>query len=104
MPHSNTDDGPPHVLAINAGSSSLKFALYEATELLPLRLRGKIERIGLQDTTLTVTSTSTHTQRRIGNVFDHSGAARELTDWLEDERLRSAVQAVGHRVVHGGPR
>ncbi|MGZ9057672.1 MAG: acetate/propionate family kinase [Burkholderiaceae bacterium] len=104
MPHSNADDGPPHVLAINAGSSSLKFALYEATELLQLRLRGKIERIGLQDTTLTVTSPGTRTQRRVADVFDHSGAARELTDWLEKERLRSAVQAVGHRVVHGGAR
>ena len=35
---------------------------------------------------------------------DHSSAAGALMEWLEEARLRSAVQAVGHRVVHGGSR
>lgn len=92
------------VLAINAGSSSIRFALYEPTDPLELRLRGKIERIGLSDTTLSVDGLTEAPARRFGvNASDHSGAARVLIGWLEDAGLLSAVEAVGHRVVHGGP-
>lgn len=54
-----------YVLAVNAGSSSIKFALYNLTEPLLRRLSGKIERIGLSDTTLTVNDpTSARAQSR----------------------------------------
>ena len=93
------------VLAVNAGSSSIRFALYDVTEPLLRRLRGKIERIGLPDTTLTVDdSTGARAQSRAIDAGDHSGAASALIDWLEEAGLLSAVKAVGHRVVHGGSR
>ena len=93
------------VLAINAGSSSIRFVLYDVTEPLLRRTRGKFERIGLPDTTLTVDdSTGARAQSRAINASDHSGAAAVLIDWLEEAGLLSAVQAVGHRVVHGGSR
>ncbi len=105
MAHGKSHGDSPHVLAINAGSSSLKFSLYEASEPLQLSLRGKIARIGLSDTTLMVQdSTGAGTPRRIEEVIDHASAAEALTDWLEETGLRSAVRAIGHRVVHGGVR
>ena len=103
-------DGSPagnsaYVLAVNAGSSSIKFALYNLTEPLLRRLSGKIERIGLSDTTLTVNDpTSARAQSRAIDASDHSGATSALIDWLEEAGLLSAVKAVGHRVVHGGSR
>jgi acetate kinase len=98
-------DDPAYVLAVNAGSSSIKFALYNL-EPLVRRLRGKIERIGLSGTTLTVTgdSTSTRADSRPVDAHDHSGAASALIDWLDEAGFLSVVKAVGHRVVHGGSR
>ena len=94
------------VLAVNAGSSSIRFALYDETEPLLRRLGGKIERIGLPGATLTVADNSTgaRPQSRAIDARDHSGAASALIDWLEEAGLLSAVKAVGHRVVHGGSR
>jgi len=42
----------PHVLTINGGSSSIKFALYQIGKPLQLRLHGSVDRIGLPGTTL----------------------------------------------------
>ena len=102
-----SDPGSPGdavgVLAVNAGSSSIKFALYDATEPLRLRSRGKIERIGLPRTTLTVDdATGTRAQSREIGARDHGGAASALIAWIEEAGIFSAIEAVGHRVVHGG--
>ena len=74
----------PTVLVINAGSSSLKFRLLE---LVPgrtpvTRVRGNIERIGLEG----------------GDAPDHEGAMDLALAGLD----RPSIDAVGHRVVHGG--
>ncbi len=91
------------VLAVNAGSSSIKFALYDVTEPLRRRSRGKIERIGLPGTMITVDdATGARAQSRAIEARDHGGAASALIAWLEEAGLFSAVEAVGHRVVHGG--
>jgi acetate kinase len=90
------------VLALNAGSSSIRFALYDLTDPLLQRLHGKIERIGLPGTTLTVDdSTGTRAQSRAIEAPNHAGAASTLVDWFDEAGLISAVKAVGHRVVHG---
>lgn len=105
MAHGKSHGDSPHVLAINAGSSSLKFSLYEASEPLQLSVRGNVARIGLSNTTLTADdSTGSRAHRQLGNVIDHGNAAQALTAWLEEAGLRSAVRAIGHRVVHGGVR
>lgn len=105
MIDSSSHRDPACVLAVNAGSSSIRFALYDVTNPLLRRLRGKIERIGLPGTTLTVDdSTGARAQSRAIDAGDHSSAASALIDWLEEAGLLSAVKAVGHRVVHGGPR
>ena len=42
-----------HILTINGGSSSIKFALYHVEELLKRGVYGKVDRIGLNGTNLT---------------------------------------------------
>ena len=95
----------PCLLVINAGSSSIRFALYGLDTPPLLRLRGKVERIGLPGTRLTVdTLTTAGLNGRAVDGRDHGSAASALLDWLDDAALLPAVKAVGHRVVHGGSR
>ena len=92
----------PLVLTINGGSSSIKFALYEQGETPKPRLHGKIERIGLPQTTLTFSEVAGNQQdSRPVEAPDHSSAAAFLIDWLEARIDFELVIAVGHRVVHG---
>lgn len=93
---------PASVLTINGGSSSIRFAVYETGGTLRRRLDGKIDRIGLRGTNLTVNDpagTSPH-PRRVA-VADHRSAVGALLDWLEGQPAFASVTAVGHRVVHG---
>ncbi len=92
----------PCVLTINAGSSSVKFAVYRVGDPLSLELHGKIDRIGLEGTHLIVQDTATGQQESLPvAVADHSVAAMFLIDWLEGRKVFDAIRAVGHRVVHG---
>ncbi len=92
----------PHILTINGGSSSIKFALYQVGEPLKRGLDGKIDRIGLSGTTLTFNDpTRKQPKTRSLAVSDHKSAANSLMDWLEAQRDFASVKAVGHRVVHG---
>ncbi len=92
----------PRILVINGGSSSIKFALFEEGDQLKRNLYGKVDRIGLSGTNLTLTeSKKKRPQRRKLTVADHRTAASFLIDWLEKQNGFAWVQAVGHRVVHG---
>jgi acetate kinase len=92
----------PYVLTINGGSSSIRFAVYEAGETPRRHLVGKIDRIGLPGTTLIVNNPAGKLQisRRLA-AADHSTAVSGLLDWLEAEPIFESLKAVGHRVVHG---
>jgi acetate kinase len=95
----------PNVFAINGGSSSIKFALFEAGASLKRILSGGIDRIGLSDATLQVTSTiQADCFSRAVTAPDYTAAVNSLIDWIEKGATCSALAAVGHRVVHGGPR
>jgi len=92
----------PHVLTINGGSSSIKFALYETGGGLERRLYGKIDRIGLSGTNLSFSdlTDNRHNSHSIA-ATNHRSAANSLIDWLEEQNALDLVGAVGHRVVHG---
>ena len=92
----------PCVLVINGGSSSIKFAFYRLGEPLVRGLCGAVDRIGLGNTTLTFHDPAANRQetRRLATA-DHGSAINFLIDWLEKLNRFPAVQAVGHRVVHG---
>jgi acetate kinase len=97
----------PIVLTLNAGSSSLKFAAFGVSGPAVTQLAsGQIEGIGASakgavkpalgdKIALTVDPTA-------GSV-DHHAAMRSILGWLQTAGYDSAVAAVGHRVVHGGP-
>jgi acetate kinase len=90
------------VLAINGGSSSIKFALYQVGEALEQRLSGKVDRIGLSGTNLTFHEPDGKPQAsRSLAAADHKSAASFLMDWFETQTAFASVKAVGHRVVHG---
>jgi len=91
------------VLAINGGSSSIKFALYALSETRERQLHGKLERIGLRDTTLSWNdpSCNQHESRVIGDL-DQRSATHFLIDWLDQQLDLASLAAVGHRIVNGG--
>jgi acetate kinase len=82
------------ILTLNAGSSSIKFALYDA-QGTTRRAEGGVERIGMGEARLHGPGGA----RALGRV-DHAGALEAILDVLPD----SDIVAVGHRIVHGGVR
>ena len=95
----------PHVLTINGGSSSIKFALFEVGDALRRILEGAIERIGLPDAALRVKGL--HREDNFSRpvpASDHTMAVGALMDWIEERFGLDTLTAVGHRVVHGGPK
>ncbi len=93
----------PHILTINGGSSSIKFALFEACESLRRVLAGGIERIGLPEPTFRVKGSDEADKfSRSVTAPDHMAAVSILMDWIEERIGHDALAAVGHRVVHGG--
>jgi acetate kinase len=94
--------GGSSILTINGGSSSIRFALYEATEPLQRGLSGTIDRIGLRGTNLTFSGLPYDPRGTPSLVLpDHKSAATFLIDWLEGESGFASIRAVGHRVVQG---
>ena len=106
MNASNVTTKMPHlILTINGGSSSIKFALFEAGDSLRRILEGGIERIGLPEVALRVKGLKKADNfSRPVTAADHTSAVGALMAWIEERIGRDALTAVGHRVVHGGPK
>jgi acetate kinase len=95
-----------NVLVINAGSSSLKYQLYEMTSEVVLA-KGRVERIGMESSILTHEVDHQPEVREVSEILEHTTAIKKVLDMLTHREfgvLRSIheIQAVGHRVVHGG--
>ena len=75
----------PRILTINGGSSSIKFALFEAGDSLRRILEGGIERIGLPEATLRVKglNQADNFSRSVA-APDHTVAVGALMDWIEE--------------------
>ena len=92
-----------NVLTLNGGSSSIRFAVYVGWDAPQRQLHGKLERIGLRDTTLTFDDPVRHQQdSRVTGDFDHRAAVGFLIDWLDQRIDLMSLAAVGHRIVNGG--
>jgi acetate kinase len=93
------------VLTINGGSSSIKFALFEASQSLQRILKGSLERIGQPQSALQVQARApSDSFSRPVAAADHAAAVAELMNWVASRGDRDPPSAVAHRVVHGGPR
>ena len=92
-----------YVLAVNVGSSSIRFSAYQEGDPPALRLNGKIDRVGSPGVTLTFDDpvSKQKDKRGIGDL-DHALAAEFLIGWLEKQIGLDSISAVGHRMVTGG--
>lgn len=94
-----------YALTLNAGSSSIKFAIYEIAGIPVIEATGQVDRIGGEP----------HIKANFGNglvmadrdltgaeASDHTSALRAILALIEKELPDVAIAAVGHRVVHGG--
>jgi acetate kinase len=96
--------GPPgsRLLALNSGSSSIRFAIHKADNTHHRLLHGSIERIGREDATLSHFDPAVETPyRRRVKAPDHARAVDFLLKWLATHPAFPGVNAIGHRVVHG---
>lgn len=95
------------ILALNCGSSSVKYQLYD-TERKELLAKGGVERIGFVGTFITH-STLQQKHRLEWDCSNHNEAVNLVLKFLTDEEFGvissySEIEAVGHRIVHGGER
>ena len=95
------------VLVLNAGSSSLKFAMYASAGALAWQAvaRGQIEGIG---TTPRMSAKAADgsllpVPALASSVVDGRAALAFLVEWLNEAFAGARIVGVGHRVVHGGP-
>jgi acetate kinase len=94
----------PCILTVNGGSSSIKFALFEACEPLRRIFEGAVERIGLPGSALRVKGASPADNVSLHvSVLDYKAAVGALIGWIVERVGRDGLAAVGHRIVHGGP-
>jgi len=90
------------VLTLNAGSSSIRFALYGQAARPERLLRGKLDRIGTAQAVLTVRDAGQGAERVVDLHSPERGATLDsLLDWLAAQPQFARVEAIGHRVVHG---
>jgi acetate kinase len=96
----------PYILTINAGSSSIKFALYTASNNKKpvVVFNGAISSIGWPSSRLTVieAATAKETNKPV-HVPDYKTAAKVVVAWLNQHVPAEELLAIGHRIVHGGP-
>ena len=91
------------IIAVNAGSSSLKFQLFEMPEEKVL-VQGLIERIGMEDAVVTLKYDGQKKSKTLP-ILNHAVAVEILLNSLVEETIVASlneINGVGHRVVHGG--
>ncbi|MDJ0511858.1 MAG: acetate kinase [Methyloceanibacter sp.] len=93
-----------HILTLNAGSSSIKFALFEA-ESLNERVRGQIEGIGTTPRLSAKVADADKTEKELdgSEIDNHASALAAILTLINESFSGAQVAAVGHRIVHGGP-
>jgi acetate kinase len=98
----------PFALVLNAGSSSLKFCLYQQPRGATWRVeaRGQIEGIGTAPHFAVKDGAGAKRvdERLDSSVRDGPAAIDALSGWLRSAYPGGRIAGVGHRVVHGGPR
>ena len=94
---------PDCILAVNCGSSSLKFAVYDAEQDGNPLLSGEARGIGRADGEVRVEHAPRGAFAERVPLADHAAALEWLVRHLERASLLGRLRAAGHRFVHGGP-
>jgi acetate kinase len=104
-----------HILVLNVGSSTLKFQLVDTDaasieKSTDRRLaRGQVERVG-GEAILTLSAEGRASTKTTAQLRDHAAAVEHVIGWLASDESGTPItkvadiEAVGHRVVHGGER
>jgi acetate kinase len=98
-----------NIFVVNSGSSSIKYQLFKMPNEKPI-CTGLVERIGLENSAIThklFFNGEEKVIRRQLDLNDHEAALKEVVDLLTDSEIGvihnpQEIDAVGHRVVHGG--
>ena len=89
---------------LNAGSSSLKFAVYAITDgALRRSQTGEVERVGGEGRLLVNTADGKPLHDNVVHTDDHAAALAALTELTDGPLGARGLVGFGHRVVHGGP-
>jgi acetate kinase len=94
----DTSNSDTYILTVNAGSSSIKLAVFDAHDTTRKVCEAAIENIGLASASL-ITSDGAEPV----TATNHAQANKLLRKWLTAQVTAAAIVAVGHRMVHGGP-
>ena len=94
------------ILVINCGSSSLKYQLIDSDTEAVLA-KGLCERIGIDGSNISHQPAGGEKVKEMADMPDHTAAVKLVIEKLTDEKVGvigslSEIDAVGHRVVHGG--
>ena len=92
------NDSDTYTLTVNAGSSSIKLAVFAADGSAKKLFEATVANIGHPSASLIANGKTEPIE-----VKDHVVAANILLQWLTDKVSAAQVVAVGHRIVHGGP-
>ena len=95
-----------NILVINSGSATVKFQLIETGKIIAEErklARGIVDRIG-GNSSQRFEAPGALVKEETAPVRDHEAAVRLVIEWLQSELGMRSVDAVGHRVVHGGDR
>ncbi len=93
------------IMAVNAGSSSMKFKLYEMPEEKVLT-SGIAERIGHDDGIFTIKGKDGQKHTKVLPIKDHEVAVQMIIKGLLEEKIIASldeIKGIGHRIVQGGP-
>lgn len=96
-----------NILVVNAGSSSLKYQLFRMGATEEVLAKGKVERIGMESSILTHEPSEKPDVKVVSEILDHTTAIRKVVEMLTSKEHGvigsvKEIEAVGHRVVHGG--
>ena len=98
-----------NIFVVNSGSSSIKYQFFKMPDEKPI-CTGLVERIGLEDSMIThklfLKDEEKMIQRRL-DIPDHESGLKQVAEILTDSEIGvihnpQEIDAVGHRVVHGG--
>ena len=92
------------IIALNTGSSSIKFALYEIGEAERLVFTGSLTKIGNPHGMFSVQDNQGNSLASVGvETQNHDTACDYVFSWILSQNEGRKPDAVGHRIVHGGP-
>lgn len=97
-------DSHTAILTINAGSATLKFAVFTSGPTPARLVSGIIDRVGHPDAVLRAKQPTAAQYQEAVVAADHVGCLTFLTKWLATTAKIPRIHAIGHRIVHGGQR